>query len=250
MKFGKLAPKRSLKTLALSNYMKASAVAFPPAHAWERNIPYGMLLNDSLGDCVIAGCSHLEMAWQSVAHAGDTPFVPTDDQVTADYSAVGGYVKGDSSTDQGCNMLDAMHYGLRTGFVGRPPWQSFATLDVQNVDQVKAAVYIFCGVPIGFSVPQSMVDEMNAGIEPTFKFVPNDKPSGEGHCVLIVGYGRSGIALISWGKVYRPSWDFFLQNTDEAYCVSSKDWLKASGISPTGVDIDGLVQDQAVILAA
>jgi len=140
-------------------------------------------------------------------------------------------------------MLDAMHYGLRTGFVGRPPWQSFATLDVQNVDQVKAAIYIFGGAPIGFAVPQSMVDQLNNGQEPTFAFIQGDKPSGEGHCVLPVGYGRSGLALVSWGKVYHTSLDFWMAWVDEAYCVVSKDWLKASGVSPTGLDLDGLLAD-------
>lgn len=246
MKFGKLAPKRSLKTLALSNYMRASSVPFPQAHAWERPIAYGMLKNDSLGDCVIAGAAHLEMNWQAVANAG-TPFVPTDDQVIADYSAVAGYVPGDASTDNGTNMLDALHYGLRKGFVGRPTWQTFATLDVQNIDQVKAAMYLFGGLFIGFSVPQSMVDELDAGVDPTWAYVPNDKPSGSGHCVDPFGYGRSGLAVCSWGKIYRTPWDFWLQNVDEAYCVVSKDWLKASGLSPTQLDLDGLLHDAQAI---
>jgi len=203
---------------------------------------YLMLANDRLGLCVCAGAAHQEMAWASVANAG-TPFVPTDDQVIADYSAVGGYVPGDASTDNGCNMLDAMHYWLRKGFVGRPTAQSFAVLDTQNIDQVKAAIYLFGGVPLGFSAPQSMVDQLNAGQDPTFAYLPNDKPSGEGHCVVAFGYGRSGFALCSWGKIYRASWDFWQANTDESYAVVSKDWLRASGTAAVGVDLDGLLAD-------
>src|SRR6266851_10034289 len=116
VQFGKdVPPKRSLKTLAMSNYMKASVVPFPAVHAWERSIPYGMLANDKLGCCVIAGCAHLEMNWRAIA-AQPYPFFATDDQIIADYSAVTGYIVGDSSTDNGTNMLDAMHYGLRKGF--------------------------------------------------------------------------------------------------------------------------------------
>lgn len=246
MRFGKTSPKRSLKTFSLSNYMKASGVPFPQKWAWERPIQYQMLLNDSLGDCVPAACTHLEMNWQAVANAG-TPLLVTDEMVLKAYEAVGGYVKNDPSTDNGCNMLDAMHYGLRTGYADRPPWQTFATLDVQNIDQIKAAIYIFGGVPIGFNVPQSMVDELRAGIDPTFSFVQGDKPSGEGHCVLPVGYGRSGVALISWGKVYRTSWDFWQAWVDEAYCVVSKNWIKASGVSPTGLDLEGILADAQAI---
>lgn len=246
MRFGKHAPKRSLKTLSLSNYLNAGQVPCPQKWAWERPIDYGMLANDRLGDCVIAGAAHLEMNWRAVSNAG-TPLVFSESDVIADYSAVGGYVPGDASTDNGCNMLDAMHYWLRKGFVGRPIAQTFATLDVQNVDQIKAAIYLFGGVPIGFNVPQSMVDELNAGVDPTFSFVQGDKASGEGHCVLPVGYGRSGVALISWGKVYRTSWDFWQAWVDEAYCVVSKDWLKASGVSPTGLDLDGMLADAQAI---
>lgn len=243
MKFGKHAPKRSLKTLSLSNYMKTSTVPFPQKWAWERPIDYKMLGNDRLGDCVCAGAAHIEMGWQAVANAG-TPFVPTDDQVIADYSAVAGYVPGDESTDRGTNMLDALHYGLRKGFVGRPLWQTFATLDVQNVDQVKAAIYLFGGVYIGFSVPQSLAHDTSL---PVWRVIQGDVPSGEGHCVVPVGYGRSGLALVSWGAIYHMTWDFWLQNVDEAYCVVSKDWLKASGVSPTGLDLDGLLQDAQAI---
>lgn len=246
MRFGKDKPKRSLKSLALSNYMRASAVPFPPVHAWERAIDYRMLKNDMLGDCVIAGVYHLEMNWQAVVNAG-TPLVPTDEQAIADYAAVAGYVPGDPSTDNGTNMLDAMHYGLRKGYAGRPTWQTFATLDIHNVDQIKAATYLFGGVPLGFSVPQSMIDEMNQGLEPTFKFVPNDKPSGEGHCITALGYGRGGFAACSWGKIFRVSWDFWLANVDEGYGIVSTDWLKASGVSPTGLDLMGLIQDSAAL---
>lgn len=242
MKFGKTLPKRSLKTLALSNYLKASAVPVPAMHAWERSIDYKMLKNDALGCCVIAGAAHLEMSWRSVANAG-TPLLVTDDQVVSDYSAVAGYVPGNESTDQGTNMLDAMHYWLRHGFVGQPPAQTFATLDVQNIDQIKSAIYLFGGTPIGFNVPQSMVDQLNSGVDPTFEFKANDKPSGEGHCVLPIGFGRSGFALVSWGKIYRASWDFFQAWVDEAYCVVSKDWFKQSGVTPTGLDLDGMLAD-------
>src|SRR5580704_461024 len=248
MKFGKLPLRRAATTLPLSNYLRPSYVPRPEVWAYERPIHYGMLLNDSTGDCVIAACAHLELSWQVVTAKPPTEI--TDEQVIADYSAVGNYVPGDPASDRGCDMLTAMHYGLRTGYVGRPPWQTFALLDVQNTDQIKVATYTFGGVLVGFSVPSSMADQINAGQEPDWKYRPNDKPSGEGHCVLVTGYGRSGFALVSWGKVYRTSWQFWMANVDEAYSPVSRDWLKASGVAPAvGLDLDGLVQDQSVIEA-
>jgi hypothetical protein len=34
-----------------------------------------------------------------------------------------------------------------------------------------------------------------------------------------------------------------LQYVDEAYALVSTDWIKASGLSPTGLDLDGMLKD-------
>jgi hypothetical protein len=195
-----------------------------------------MMKNDELGDCVIAGYAHQVMNWRAVAAAGSHVTI-TDDEVIAAYSAVGGYVPGDSSTDNGCNMLDALHYWLRTGIQGHKP-QTFATIDVQNLDQVKAAIYLFGGLYIGFQVPQFIMD--------TKLWAPQQDNAQiiGGHCVDLFGYGRSGAAVCTWGEVdYHMTWDFFLQYVDEAYALVSTDWIKASGLSPTGLDLDGMLKD-------
>ena len=48
-----------------------------------------VFLNDQLGDCVIAGGYHT--IGTITANAGN-PFVASTSQVTADYSAIGGYI--------------------------------------------------------------------------------------------------------------------------------------------------------------
>lgn len=231
-RFGKLPAKRLRKALALSNYLNMSAATFPAAHAWERPIDLGMLGNDSIGDCTIAGRYHLRMIQRAVAQAWN-PLVVTTAEATADYSAITGYVPGDESTDNGANMTDVLTYYK----------DQYVTLDIQNIDQIKAATYIFGGIYIGFNVPESMVDQLNSGIDPTWAYSPNDKVSGEGHCVDPCGYGRDGLALASWGKYYRTSWDFWLSWVDEAYALVEPDWIEKSGVSPTGLDLNGLLAD-------
>jgi hypothetical protein len=237
MKFGKHPARRLLKTLPLSNYANMGALAVPAVHAWERAIDYGMLGNDEVGDCAIAGFKHLEMNWQAVANAG-TPYVVTTEQTLADYSAITGYNSADPTTDQGTDLITALNWYKTKGAIA-----GWASVDLQNVDLVKAACYVFGGLYIGFNVPQSMADEINNGIDPTWKYLPKDKASGEGHCVSPLGYGRSGFALCSWGKIYRPPWDFWMAWVDEAFALVSPLWLKQSGVSPTGLDINGLLAD-------
>jgi hypothetical protein len=149
-KFGKKPAKRSRRALPLSNYLHMNAIAYPPVQAWERPIQLGMLGNDSVGDCTIAGHYHLRMIQRAVAQAGN-PLVVTTEQALADYSAATGYNPADPSTDQGANLGDILK------FYG----DKYVTIDVANIDQVKAANFIFGGLYIGFIVPQSMVDEMN-----------------------------------------------------------------------------------------
>ena len=232
MKFGKKPAKRLRKCCPLSSYLNMSQVAFPPVMAWERPIDYGMLGNDSVGDCTIAGHYHLRMNWHAVANAG-TPLVVTTQQALDDYSAITGYNPADPSTDQGANMPDVLAYYK----------DKYATLDIQNVDQIKAAMYLFGGAFIGFNVPQSMADQLNNGYDPDWAYSASDKPSGEGHCVTPLGYGRDGLAVCSWGKIYRTSWDFWLAWVDEAYALASSEWIKALGVSPSGLDLNGLLAD-------
>ncbi len=240
-KFGKKAARRSRKTLALSNYLHMGAMAYPPVQAWERPIDLGMLGNDSVGDCTIAGFYHLRMIQRSVAQAGN-PLVVSTEQALADYSTITGYNPNDPSTDQGANCIDVLNYYRSKGVI-----PGYVSLDQNNVDQIQAANYIFGGLYIGFQVPQSTVDELNAGIDPTFNFVANDKPSGEGHCVDPCGHGRAGYAFASWGKYYRASWDYWMAWVDEAYAVVAPDWIKASGVSPSALDLNGLLADMAQV---
>ena len=223
-------------------------VSFPQVKAWERPIELGMLGNDLVGDCTIAAMYHLRMTQRSVAKAG-SPLIVTTEQAIADYTAIPPAMiptqtdaNGNNPTDIGADCSDVIDYYRVKGIVlGR------VTIDMQNVDMVKAAIDIFGGIYTGIVVPKSMADELDAGIDPTFAYIETDKPTDEGHCINFEGYGRDGAALDSWGKVYRAGWDFYLQWVDECYAIVTNDWIKAAGISPSGLDLKGLLADLKTI---
>lgn len=242
VKLGRLPAKRSLKSLALSNYMKASAVPFPVLHAWERPISYGMMANDRVGDCTCAAMAHQVMNWQAVANAG-TPVTFTDEQVLAAYSAITGY-DGTEATDNGAAELDVLNYWEQTGFAGHKI-AGKVTLDLHNVDQIKAAIFIFGGIYIGFDVPAYIMEDTGQ----SHWRISQSGNTGivGGHAVCNVGYGRAGTSLVSWGQIYTMTWDFWLQYVEEAYACVSQDWLEQSGISPTGLDLQGLLADLASV---
>ena len=241
-KFGKHPPKRSMKTLSLGNYMSANKVAFPPVHAWERPIVYGAMLNNDIGDCAIAAPGHIIQNWKAVADAY-RPATVTDDQIVSAYSAVTGYDPLRPETDNGSNMLDVLNYWKSTGIAGFKI-DGYATIDPQNIDQVKAAIYIFGAVYTGIAVPQSVVNDLSTGLENHhWRYNPSDKTSGSGHAIAHFGYGRAGNTCVSWGELYTFDWDFWLHWVDEAYVVVSNLWLKGSGITPSGLDYQALLAD-------
>lgn len=239
VKLGRNPVKRSLKSLPLSNYMKSSEAAYPPLVAWERNIQWGMLGNSELGDCTCADVLHHRMLQNSVAHAG-SPLTFSDQDAIDLYKAVGGYVPGDPSTDNGAVMLDVQNYAKNTG-LGGMKIDGFVTLDVGNTAQIQAALYLFGGVDFGFNVPRYI---MNVPAGGSWSATPGaDNTIEGGHAVLACGYGRSGFRVVSWGTTYTANWKFWAEYVDEAYAWISMDWIKASGVSPTGLDMAGLLAD-------
>jgi hypothetical protein len=219
---------------SLSNHMNMKTVSYPKVRAWERPIALGMLANDTVGDCTVAAMYHLRMTQRSVAQAANS-LVVTDADAIRDYSAITGY-DGTDATDNGAACLDVINWYKKGGVI-----LGASTVDIQNIEMVKAAINTFGCLYTGFTVPQSMVDQLQSGTDPDWSFSPSDHPTNNGHCVNLVGYGADGVALDSWGKVYRTSWEFWQQWFTEAYVIASPDWIEASKVSPTGLDMPGLL---------
>ena len=107
--FGRQRPVVKYPRLSLENYLMKSLpsppddVDYSPAAMAALNLVY---MNDSLGCCVIAAQSHL--VGVLTGNATGTPVIFTDAQIVSRYSAIGGYIPGDESSDQGCNMATAL----------------------------------------------------------------------------------------------------------------------------------------------
>ena len=231
--------KLNLKTLPLSNYVRPSAMAYPPVCAWERPITWGMLGNDSVGDCVIAWMMHHAMGMKAVAQAG-TPLSFTTDQALQTYSAITGYVPGDPSTDNGTDPDTAATYWQQTGLYG-DKILGYVNLDITNQDLVKYAHYTFGGIGISLEVPDYIMNVPSGG---SWSQTPGANTTIDGgHQIYAPGYGRQGWHIISWGTDYTFNLDFWSQYVQAAIAVVSTDWVKASGVSPSGLNLQALLAD-------
>jgi len=254
MKIGKLGkqPKRvDRRTFKLSQYLKIEELPKAPlAVDWTKRVPqYGMLLNDRLGDCVVAGMMHLAIGWQ--ANAGQTADAPSDPEVVAAYSAIGGYDPADPTTDQGCNMLTALKYWRNNGLtVGGKKSQivAFAEVDPANDVEVKAALWLFGGLFTGFQMPKS-VQNADTWRVPVCGLHGKGKPgSWGGHCApLAAEDGSGGFQAITWGKLVPTAHSFLGAYCEEAYAVLSPAWIEQSGQAPCGFDLATLQKDLAAL---
>lgn len=240
-KLGKLPPKFDLRIPNFSTYTQN----LPPPPMWKDwtkgQSHWGMMQNDVLGICTAAGLSHLEQVWALNTH-GKMNTLP-DDKIIDFYSATTGYVRGDPNTDQGGNELDILKQWLKTpGLLGGYSLTGFAPFRAKGLNSIKDAIFICGGAYLGINLPKTILRQGDLW------YVPAQGPVGDGapgslggHAVNAVAYNSRHIVFVSWGSLYKMTWDFYTTYTEEAYALVSEDWINdTSHISPSGFDMAAL----------
>src|SRR5579863_2245398 len=92
VKLGKNPARHDARTFAYAKYRTGAATAPQQAH-WGSGLPFAMLDNDKYGDCVEAGYAHQVQLWRDRAGA---PYIPTDTDVLAAYTALTGFNPNDT----------------------------------------------------------------------------------------------------------------------------------------------------------
>lgn len=214
------------------------AVAAPPACDWLSQVPqWGMLANDSVGDCTAAAAGHVAMAVDKYGQGRDLTL--TDADALTMYEAVSGYNPADPSTDVGATLQDALDFWRKVGIAGNRI-AAFAFVDAQDLDLVRACIATFGAVYTGFNVPASAMDQFNRG-QP-WALAGRSRILG-GHCVPIGAYDTAGFTCVTWGRPQGMSVAFFRRYFDEVAVPIDLDWMRANGTSPAGLDVAGLNAD-------
>jgi hypothetical protein len=210
----------------------------PPAFAdWLSDVPpygWGMLGNDQLGDCTVAGVGHKRIGdvWSNQG----TLLEVTTAEVVSFYENFG-YKPGQPSTDQGAVCQTVLETWQKLGFLGEKPL-AFAKVNLKSKVEVERAICLFGQMYCGFEVPQSAMQQFNAG-EP-WTVVPGSPIEG-GHCVTVGGYDADGLKAVTWGAVQAMSWEFFRKYFSEAWViVSADDFDPHTGKNKLGLDATAL----------
>ena len=241
VKLGKRPPRTSPKTLRLSRYLTP---ALPPPPATVTNSrgvkEWGMMLNDKLGCCTIAGIAHaiqvmvlsniLPSSQQGIIH-------PSDEIILRYYEKLCGYDPEDPETDQGGVELDILNSIRKCGFAGYS-FLGYTAVNPANSLHVKQAINLFGGVYIGLEMPNGWQGSM------TWDADMGQAGSWGGHCVFVSDYSHDGLTAITWGEMQPLTWGGLMQYCSEAYALVVTDW-----VPPSGFDKESLLVDLSSVTA-
>jgi hypothetical protein len=237
MKLGKLAPKYDERTLRLGRYIKAWKLPpLPDSYALspKTNSRFGMMLNDNISDCVVAGAGHAIQVW--TANAKAKMFTPPDKKILTVYEVISGYSPKVASSDRGAYMIDMLNLWRKVGLAGHKI-DAFMKMALDDPLHLKFSIYAFGGGYTGFNLPRS------AQVETIWSSTVDVPGSWGGHCVQICDYNPIGPICVTWGALKQMTWAFFNKYCDEGYAIISKDFIKANKMTPSGFDMKTLQTD-------
>jgi hypothetical protein len=243
-KLGRKAIKTDTRTLAFGDYLTPALPPPPAAADWTHGIDnWGMMLNDTLGDCTIAGRQHAIQVWS--VNLGNEITLPDADALAA-YEQWCGYNPDDSSTDQGGIELDVLtDWKQKGGSLDGHPLLAFADPKPARLIEIRQSIALFGGVYIGLSLP------LTAQKQDVWDVVPNGGDDAEpgswgGHAVFVPKYDANGFTCITWGQPKIITLAFWKKYCDEAHTLLSPDWIAAQG-APSGFDLSQLQADLKAI---
>jgi hypothetical protein len=232
----------------LGNYLHAT-LPTPPSTCDYSLAARGVLVdvydNDALGDCVIAGGYHI--VGTETGNAGNL-YHANSEQIVADYHAIGGYVPGDSSTDQGCDEVTALNYWTEHGFANGSKLLGWATVDATKPEQVRLACYLFENLFFGIALPDPWLSPFPSSDGFVWD-VAGNPDYGNGHCVVGVGYNTRGVIIDTWGMLGTLTFEAIAKYAvdtagGQLYVMLSPDQCaKAATKAPNGVAWADLIAD-------
>jgi len=229
--------------LQFARYATAELPAPPDSTAWSLMLPdWGMMKNDALGDCTIAGCAHAIQTWTEVINQRITI---SDSEVERYYSLWDGYVPGDPSTDNGGVELDVLNQWRQQGLDGHQ-LTAYAAVNPKNVIETRQAISLFGGVYIGLALP---ISAQSQAVWDTVQTSAGFPGSWGGHCVWVPAYDKDTLTCVTWGKLQKMTWRFWQDYCDESYALLSPDFLNVNGIAPSNYDLATLQSDLSIITA-
>lgn len=172
-------------------------------------VEYGLDGNGTYGVCVPTGKDNLHRTVSKLLTGEQVSM--TQDQVFDDYRSQNPNFNPDTDADDnGMVIQEYLEYLARRGDI-----LAFASVDLDNDDEVRAANYLFLGLLVGVDLAVAQQRQTDTG---TWSYVPGS-PAWGGHCVVQVGYDVRGEKVITWQRPVIMSPSFYAHQRFEAWVV-------------------------------
>lgn len=238
-----LVPATEPPKLRFGSYFKAEALpTIPKTYGHYGLIPdkgWGLLANDILSDCTIAGAMHAVMLWNKMS--GNRAIFSTLD-AEDDYRDACGWIPSNPSTDTGGDIVSVAQYWQKTGMRDmldrRHQIAAYMSVDPTNLDHVDAAAYLFGAVGLGVQLTSSSENQFLNG-QP-WDIVSGDTDD-EYHYVPLVGRAANR-KVVTWGSIQDVTDNWIKRNLKECVAVISAESF-ISGKTLEGFDMAALQDD-------
>ncbi len=210
----------------------------PPEFDYANHVgAFPMALNNTLGDCTIAGVIHLlQLAYGAIDQTFE---YPGDDAVRSTYMELTG------GADSGLAEADVLAYWQQNGLFGTK-LAAFAPIHLRDTQLLQDACFAFGGLYLGVELPQNAETQFQEG-EPWHVVNPPQAPIG-GHCITASGFGNDGdLAIETWGEETSATADWWATYGSEAWVILPEAWIEAGHGVLESLSISALTKDMELL---
>lgn len=216
----------------LTYYVAGSLPKPPPMVGVPAVTDWGMLANDVVGDCGVAGLEHVFMATASITHESEA-------QATA-AQAKDYYFTYTDGQDSGVVLSQYLTYVRAHGYYGHAV-DAFAPVAVHDIPTLQTAVFLYGAAYTGIVVTDTMQQAFATHQPWTAQVVADGQVVG-GHCVPIVAYSDAFLYVITWGGIQQISYSAWHAISTEAWAILTGELVAHHG-DGRGVNIKALRAD-------
>jgi hypothetical protein len=211
-----------------------------PSTFGATGLDWGMLGNDTYGDCYWASAAHETMAQAHLA--GRSPTF-SDEHVLDSYAVylgLYGHQALNERNDEGTDAREGAKYRRKSGVedtnghghrIG-----AFTFIEEPDYNLIKSAVYDFEGVTVCVELPESAEERFESGV---WDYVKGSSIAG-GHAIAGTSVKNDKLYIVSWGEEVEMTEAFVEKYLQCVVVYVSGSVLNGEGKTVTGLDVAGL----------
>jgi len=213
----------------------SGSLPMAPASVAVPDVTWGMLGNDTRGDCGVAGLEHGFMA--DAADTGESESFPDEQQ------AVSYYLSYTGGQDSGVVLADYLAHVKDNGYYGKTV-SAYAPVAVQDINTLHYAVNEFDFAYAGITVYEGMMAAVQENPDGPWEWTLDDVTGGVegGHCLVLVGYDSQWLYAVTWGSVVKIAYPAWSRIGTEVWAVITGE-LVTKGDDGHGISLDALQAD-------